>query len=67
MSSGTGAAGAAIGAVLAGAESPITVQLDGGELTVEVSSDLEVHLTGTAEPVYRGQMSDELVHALGAL
>jgi diaminopimelate epimerase len=67
MSSGTGAAGAAIGAVLAGAEGPITVQLDGGELTVEVSGDLEVNLTGTAEPVYRGEMSDELVHALGAL
>ena len=67
MSSGTGAAGAAIGAVLAGAQSPITVQLDGGELTVEVSSDLDVNLTGTAEPVYRGEMSPELVDALGAL
>jgi diaminopimelate epimerase len=67
MSSGTGAAGAAIGAVLAGAESPITVQLDGGELEVEVSGDLQVHLTGTAEPVFGGEMSAEFVDALAAL
>jgi diaminopimelate epimerase len=67
MSSGTGAAGAAVGAVLAGAQSPITVQLDGGELTVEVSSDLQVNLTGTAEPVYRGEMSEEFVSSLAAL
>ena len=52
---------------LAGELGHITVQLDGGELTVEISSDLQVNLTGTAEPIYRGQMSDELVHAIGAL
>jgi diaminopimelate epimerase len=60
-SSGTGASGAAIAAVLAGAKSPIAVRLDGGELEVEVSTDLEVTLTGWAEPVFAGALSDEFV------
>jgi diaminopimelate epimerase len=64
LSSGTGASGAAVAAFLAGTPSPITVQLDGGELIVEVTDDLDVTLTGTAEPVYRGELSDELVRAL---
>jgi diaminopimelate epimerase len=67
LSSGTGASGAAVAAVLAGAQSPVTVQLDGGELTVEVSGELDVRLTGTAEPVYAGDMSAELLGALAAL
>ena len=50
-----------------GARSPITVQLDGGELTVEVSPELDVRLTGTAEPVYAGELSPELLSALAAL
>ena len=36
MSSGTGATGAAIAAVVSGARSPVTVAVDGGELAVEV-------------------------------
>ena len=64
LSSGTGASGAAVAAFLAGAPSPITVQLDGGELIVEVTDELDVTLTGTAEPVYRGELSEELVRAL---
>ena len=64
LSSGTGAGGAAVAAFLAGAASPITVRLDGGELLVEITDDLDVTLTGTAEPVYRGELSDELVRAL---
>ena len=44
--------------------SPLTVKLDGGELTVEITDDLDVTLTGTAEPVYRGELSAELVRAL---
>jgi diaminopimelate epimerase len=67
LSSGTGASGAAVAAVLGGATSPITVRLDGGELTVEVGEDLEVRLTGTAQPVYAGELSAETVAALGAL
>ena len=64
LSSGTGACGAAVAAVLGGAASPITVQLDGGELTVDVSPELDVVLTGPAEPVYAGETSRELDRAL---
>jgi diaminopimelate epimerase len=64
LSSGTGASGAAIAAVLAGADSPLTVVLDGGELTVEVDDELNVRLTGWAEPVYSGELSPELLRAL---
>jgi diaminopimelate epimerase len=67
LSSGTGASGAAVAAFLGGAASPITVDLDGGELLVEITDELDVTLTGTAEPVYRGELSDELVRALEAL
>ena len=64
LSSGTGASGAAVAASLRGAVSPITVRLDGGELSVEVSDELDVRLTGTAEPVFRGKLSPELLRAL---
>jgi diaminopimelate epimerase len=64
LSSGTGASGAAVAAVLGGAASPIVVELDGGELAVEVGEGLDVRLTGTAEPVFRGELSPELVRAL---
>jgi diaminopimelate epimerase len=65
LSSGTGASGAAVTAVLRGAPSPLTVELDGGELTVAVGEDLAVQLDGWAEPVYAGELSDELLTALG--
>jgi len=64
LSSGTGASGAAVAAHLSGAESPITVVLDGGELIVEVSADLDLRLTGSAEPVYAGELSRAMVSAL---
>jgi diaminopimelate epimerase len=67
LSSGTGASGAAVAAFLEGAPSPITVQLDGGELTVEITDDLDVTLIGTAEPICRGELSLELVRALEQL
>ena len=67
LSSGTGACGAAVAAVLRGAASPITVRLDGGELEVEVSGDLDLRLTGWAEPICTGELSAELVAALGDL
>ena len=66
LSSGTGACGAAVAAVLRGTESPVTVRLDGGELEVEVGEDLGVRLTGWAVPVFRGSLSDELVEELHA-
>jgi diaminopimelate epimerase len=67
LSSGTGASGAAVAAHLAGAPAELTVQLDGGELEVEIANDLAVRLTGWAEPVYAGELSPEIVRALGEL
>jgi len=67
LSSGTGASGAAVTAFLRGAESPITVELDGGELEVEVSAELDIRLTGWAEPICSGELSPELVRALTEL
>jgi diaminopimelate epimerase len=65
LSSGTGASGAAVAAFLDGASSPITVKLDGGELTVEVTPELDLTLTGSAQPLYRGELSTALLAALG--
>ena len=67
LSSGTGASGAAVAAFLDGAPSPISVELDGGTLSVEITDELEVTLIGTAEPILRGELSAELVSALGEL
>jgi diaminopimelate epimerase len=67
LSSGTGACGGAVTAFLRGASSPIVVELDGGELEVEIAEDLAVRLAGWAEPVYAGKLSPELVTALGEL
>jgi diaminopimelate epimerase len=67
LSSGTGASGAAVTAVLRGSESPITVRLDGGELEVEVSDELDVRLSGWAEPICSGVLSAELIAALAEL
>jgi diaminopimelate epimerase len=64
LASGTGATGAAVAAVLRGVDSPVTVRLDGGELEVEVGEDMHVDLTGWAKPVYRGELSKELIEEL---
>jgi diaminopimelate epimerase len=64
MASGTGATGAAVAAVLRGLDSPVIVNLDGGELEVEVGEDLHVNLTGWAVPVYAGELSPEFLEAL---
>ena len=66
LSSGTGACGAAVAHVLGGGDSPVTVRLDGGELEVDVDEALHVDLTGWAEPVYRGELSVELLEYLAA-
>jgi diaminopimelate epimerase len=67
-SSGTGACGAAVAFALSGGRGAlpvtVTVQLDGGELEVGVGDSLDVDLTGWAVPVYRGELSDELVAEL---
>src|SRR5918997_322965 len=67
LSSGTGACGAAVAYVLRGGDSPVTVKLDGGELEVDVDESLHVDLTGWAVPVYRGELSPELVRELGSM
>jgi diaminopimelate epimerase len=67
LSSGTGASGAAVAAHLAGAPSELTVELDGGELGVEIGEGLEVRVTGWAEPLYAGELSSELQRALDDL
>jgi diaminopimelate epimerase len=67
LSSGTGACGAAVTAFLRGVPSPIVVELDGGELEVEVSEGLDLRLSGWAEPVCAGELSPELVRALADL
>jgi diaminopimelate epimerase len=64
MASGTGATGAAVAAVVAGLDSPVTVRLDGGDLEVEIGEDLHVDLTGWAVPVYSGTLAPEFVEEL---
>src|SRR5256714_9202500 len=64
MSSGTGASGAAVAAVLRGQGSPVTVHLDGGDLEGDVGEDLHVDLTGWAVPGPRGQLAADLLEAL---
>jgi len=67
LSSGTGASGAAVAAYLAGAPSPITVELDGGELKVDITPELDVTLTGWAEPIAAGELAPEMMAALADL
>jgi diaminopimelate epimerase len=67
LSSGTGASGAAVTAFLRGAPSPLVVELEGGELQVQISPDLDVLLDGWAEPVFAGELSPELLQALAQL
>jgi diaminopimelate epimerase len=66
LSSGTGASGAAVAHVLRGGDSPVTVQLDGGELVVDVDEALHVDLTGWAKPIYRGELSEEFTREMEA-
>jgi diaminopimelate epimerase len=56
-----------VAAHLAGAPGQLTVELDGGELQVEIDDRLGVRLTGWAEPVYAAELSAEMLNALEAL
>jgi diaminopimelate epimerase len=67
LASGTGASGAAVAAHLAGAPSRLTVELDGGELVVEIGEELSVRLTGWAEPIFAGELSAEMLRSLEEL
>ena len=42
----------------------MTVELDGGELEVEVAEDLHVDLTGWAKPIYAAELSPAFVAEL---
>ncbi|MGA9875970.1 MAG: diaminopimelate epimerase [Solirubrobacteraceae bacterium] len=64
LSSGTGATGAAIAHHLSRGPSHVTVQLDGGELDVEIGESLQVNLTGWARPVFDGRLSDDFLKEL---
>jgi diaminopimelate epimerase len=64
--SGTGATGAAVAYVLDGGHPPVTVVLDGGVLSVEVSRELEIELTGWAVPVFRGTLAETFLEELHA-
>jgi diaminopimelate epimerase len=64
--SGTGATGAAVAYVLGSGRPPVTVVLDGGNLGVEVSDELEIELTGWAVPVFRGTLAEILLEELHA-
>jgi diaminopimelate epimerase len=66
LASGTGASGAAVAAFLEGSPSPITVELDGGELIVEISDELDVTLIGSASKVYSGELHGAFADTLGS-
>lgn len=67
LSSGTGATGAAVAAHLRGMPAPITVELDGGELVVDIDEDLNIVLTGWARPVFDGALIPEFINELEQL
>jgi diaminopimelate epimerase len=64
--SGTGATGAAVAHIVTAGASRVTVELDGGELEVEVGEDLHINLSGWAVPVFRGSLSPEFIEELNA-
>jgi diaminopimelate epimerase len=71
LASGTGASGAAVAYAVAERErllrpgpAHVTVELDGGELEVELDSELSVSLTGWARPVFAGALSEEFLSEL---
>jgi len=60
LSSGTSACAVAGAAVVNGwCDSPITVHLAGGDLLVELDADLRARLTGSAQEICSGELSDE--------
>jgi len=59
---GTGATATAVALVRTGqCDSPVTVQLPGGRLEVDVRPDWRVFMTGPAEEIYHGDLSREFL------
>ncbi len=59
---GTGATATAVALVRTGqCSSPVTVELPGGKLEVEVRPDWRVFMTGPAEEIYHGDLSSEFL------
>ena len=68
LSSGSGSSAAAVAAVVNGrASSPVTVHLDGGDLTIEVSPQLDVRLTGPVERILHGSFDQAFTAGLERL
>lgn len=62
---GTGATATAVALVRTGqCASPVTVELPGGKLVVEVRPDWRVFMTGPAEEIYHGDLSLEFLDHL---
>jgi diaminopimelate epimerase len=62
---GTGATATAVALVRTGqCVSPVTVELPGGKLVVEVRPDWRVFMTGPAEEIYHGDLSREFLDHL---
>jgi diaminopimelate epimerase len=62
---GTGATATAVALVRTGeCDSPVTVELPGGKLLVEVRPDWRVFMTGPAEEIYHGDLSLEFLDHL---
>ena len=62
---GTGATATAVALVRTGrCISPVTVELPGGRLVVEVAPDWRVFMTGPAEEIYHGDLSREFLDHL---
>jgi diaminopimelate epimerase len=60
LSSGTSACAVAAAAVVNGwCDSPVTVHLAGGDLLVELDGDLHARLTGSAQEICTGELSEE--------
>jgi len=65
---GTGACAVGVAAYRTrGVMSPITVHLPGGDLLVEVDLKMDVIMTGPAEEIYSGAMSEDLINRIKEL
>jgi diaminopimelate epimerase len=68
LSSGSCATAAAVAAVTGGrVQSPVTVHMDGGDLSIDVDPDLNVRLTGPVERVLAGEFDRSYLESLEQL